>query len=230
MTCSHVWHDSCIWLFWTCAFTRPPTVPGAWHDSSMCVPWFVHMFDMTHSYDATWRAWHDSFICVTWLIHICDMTHSCVWHDSSTYVTWLIHMCDITCLMWLIHMLLLDVRDMTHSYVLWRLHVCAMTHPYDSHWVCVTWLIRMCVTTRSHVCHDSSIRFSLDVRFYKTPTVPRTWIKRDKTRIKRDQHTRIGTNTYTKRWTRIKRDQYTSKETNTHEKRPIQKISRDSNI
>ena len=48
------------------------------------------MFDMTHSY-----AWHDSLICVTWFIHACDLIHSCVWHDSFMCVTWLIDVCDM---------------------------------------------------------------------------------------------------------------------------------------
>ena len=83
-----------------------------WHDSFMCVTWFIHMCDITHSY-----MWYDSskvpnrlevpdlgpivviivsLICVTWLIFMCDMTHSYVWHNSFICVTWLILMCDMT--------------------------------------------------------------------------------------------------------------------------------------
>ena len=54
-----------------------------WHDSFICVTWFIHMCDKTHSY-------------VTWLIHMCDTTHSYVWHNSFIYVTWLIRICDMT--------------------------------------------------------------------------------------------------------------------------------------
>ena len=36
-----------------------------------CATWFIHMWDMTHS-----------FICETWLIHICDMSYAYVRHDT----------------------------------------------------------------------------------------------------------------------------------------------------
>jgi len=83
----------------------------------VCVTWLIHMCDVTHSY-----VWHDSFmcvpwfihICVTWLIHMCDVTHLHVWRDSFINETWPIHMCDMThwyvrhdsliCVTWLIHM------------------------------------------------------------------------------------------------------------------------------
>jgi len=35
----------------------------------MCVAWLTH-------------AWHDSSMCATWLIHMCDVTHPCAWLDS----------------------------------------------------------------------------------------------------------------------------------------------------
>ena len=100
-----------------------PLTCATCHDSFVCVPWLIHMCDMTHSYvrhdsfmcDMTHsHVRHDSFICATWLIHMCDMTYLCLWHDSFICVTWLIHMCD-----------------MTHSYV-W----------HDS-FMCVTWLIHL---------------------------------------------------------------------------------------
>jgi len=133
------------------------------YDSFSCVPWLLHIYDMTHSY-----LWHDSFMCVTLHIHTCDMTHSLVSHDAFSCVPWLIHMCNMThsyvwhayyicvplhiqtcgihhsvvsrdpfyCVPWLIHM-----YDMTHSYV-WRdyfiriplhVHMCDMTHSFVSH-------------------------------------------------------------------------------------------------
>jgi len=60
----------------------------------ICVPWLIHVCDMTHS-----CVRHDSFMCATWLIHVCDMPHSCV-SDSFIFlcVTWLIHVCDISIL------------------------------------------------------------------------------------------------------------------------------------
>ena len=69
-----------------------------------------------------------------------DMTHSHVW-------AWLIHMCG----------------RMTHSFVLWRIHTCDMTHPLVWHDSCiyVTWLRfrsgvlrrrEQGVTRRIHIC------------------------------------------------------------------------------
>ena len=69
----HVGHDSYVRL-----------------DPSTCVPWLIHMCDMTylnvhsrqrpvHSY-----VWYASFICVPWLIHTLAMA-------QSLCVTWLIH-------------------------------------------------------------------------------------------------------------------------------------------
>ena len=53
MTCSCVWHDSCVtWLVHVFAMTH------LW----VC-------YDMTHSY-----VWRDSFIRVTWLIHMCTLS------------------------------------------------------------------------------------------------------------------------------------------------------------
>jgi len=55
-----------------------------WHDSFICVTWFIHMCDMTHSY-----VWHDSFIRATWLIYKRDMIHSYMWNDLFALMIWL---------------------------------------------------------------------------------------------------------------------------------------------
>jgi len=60
-------------------------------DSFICVTWFIHICDMTHSY-----VWHDSFICVIWLIRMRVMTQPYVWHGSFVCVSWLIHICDMS--------------------------------------------------------------------------------------------------------------------------------------
>ena len=70
MTHSHVWHDSSVLLLLLSlrhdSFIR---------DSLICETWFIHMWDMTHSY-----ARHDWFICETYLIHMCNMTHAYARH------------------------------------------------------------------------------------------------------------------------------------------------------
>ena len=48
------------------------------HDSCICVPWLIHVYNITHSY-----VWHDSFMCTTWLIH------TCVQHDS--FIFFIVH-------------------------------------------------------------------------------------------------------------------------------------------
>jgi len=121
------------------------------------------------------HVWRVSFTSSTWLIrerdmtlHKCDMTHSyvqpCLKHDTPLLHrgTWLVYTCEVTplyvqhdsciCTIWLIHM-----REMTHSYVTWLIHmrhdsfIWDMTHSY------VTWLIHMCNTTLASVLYDSFI-------------------------------------------------------------------------
>jgi len=43
--------------------------------------------------------------------------------------------------------------------VWWLIHMCVMIHSYVCHdsFICVWWLIHMCVMTHSYVCHDSFI-------------------------------------------------------------------------
>jgi len=94
-------------------------------DLFICVPWIIHMRDITHSY-----VWHESFICVTWLIHMCSTTHSYVWHDAFTCATWLIHVFDMT---------YPHVHHASFTCVTWPIHMCDMTRSnvcYDS-FICV---------------------------------------------------------------------------------------------
>jgi len=86
---SHVWmNESCplgVWHVFMCV----THLIHLWHDSFMCVTWFIQMRDMTNSW-LTREKFQGGYSrdCVR------DMTHSYVWHDPFTCVTWLIHICD----------------------------------------------------------------------------------------------------------------------------------------
>ena len=122
----YLWHDSFIRVAWlvdiegvlinpprnglkALLYSSWPIKPPLTH-VVICVACFIHMFDMTHSYEH-WtpldppRHMCNLSICVTWLMHISpsknpldlprhmhDMTHSYVWHDLFIRVTWLNHM------------------------------------------------------------------------------------------------------------------------------------------
>ena len=120
--------------------------------NSFCVTWLIHTWHasiysyvpMTH-YVCNWThsyVWHDSFISDTWLIRMCDMTHSYVRHDSFVCVAWLITMTHLH-VPWLIYVLTHMCYD---SFI-----TCAVTHSY------VLWLIHMCHDACVHVCHDSNM-------------------------------------------------------------------------
>jgi len=133
--------------------------------------------------------------CVTWLIHVCAMICSHVWHDSFircylTCVTWLIHMCDdaFTCVPWLIHTILIECAwHDSFICVLQHVHMCAMTHPYDSHWMCA---------------------FTRPLLFLAREWKEINTNKKRPTHMNRDEHIYKETNTHQKRPTHIKRDQY----------------------
>ena len=134
----------------------------AWRGSFICVPWLIHVWDMTH-------------------FHTCAVTHSCVRHDVFICVWSLVHMCVITpigCLKLqdiLRHVWHMTMNASCHTFYVmsdtwificvWSLvHMCDMMHSFASHayvwhepFMCVPWLIYMGDMTHSYVWHDSFI-------------------------------------------------------------------------
>ena len=133
------------------------------------------MCDMPHSY-----VWHASFICVIWLIHMCGMNHpssvwhdwpSRVWHDSFAPWRWewgiyCSHICDVICdATWSRACLEYSIYELTEAHIVAIYDITSvytwcdgvMTHSYVWHdsFTRVTWLIRMCGMTHSHVCDMS---------------------------------------------------------------------------
>ena len=79
MGASHIHKCPCaIWCTHKCDLTHPcmfATIRShVWHDSS-------NICDMTH-YITHSQVWLDSSIYLPWFIHVCDMTHSYVWLDT----------------------------------------------------------------------------------------------------------------------------------------------------
>jgi len=138
------------------------THPYVWHDSGAASrtskrrPLLFHTCGMIHAY-----AWYDWIIFVPWLICICDMTQAYMWHDSGaascarkrcrpfSYVWHDAYAC-VTGLMWHDSSIYLTY-DMTQVLHYARASVALFC------FICVLWLIRMCVMTDVYVWRDSSI-------------------------------------------------------------------------
>jgi len=160
------WHytellDKVTRLIYTCGVTAL----HVWRDSYICVPWLIHMCDVTHFY-----VLHDSFTfltranvftlislhkalrSVTWLIYTCGMIHSYVWHDLFLRETWLIHMCD-----------------MTHLYVWHDFSICVTSKLGNLHLNSAALGPEVRVMTHLRVWHDS---FMCDFFFCETWLIP----------------------------------------------------------
>jgi len=90
MSCSYEWHDPLIYETRSSvsqAYLHSKDV--VWHDSLICEPWLILLWDMTHSlngYHTPAGRKRTSILKI-----LCDMTHSYVSHNSFTCETWLIH-------------------------------------------------------------------------------------------------------------------------------------------
>jgi len=174
----HVYHDSFIrvpWLLHICTMTHsyvcrdtftcvtqkvdecatfcPYYYSSRGDMSRSCVPWLIHMCPMVHVWmRCVTGICHDSLMYVPGLDHrYASISNRWpgfnMWHDLFTYVPWLLHM--YMC------------RD-SSEYVLWLIHIRAMTHsqahghPKLLVWFRYgTWLLHICATTPSYMCHDS---------------------------------------------------------------------------
>ena len=94
-----------------------------------------------------------------WMSHVTHMNESCHTHEWVKSHIWMSHSCLMNiCVVWLVQMC-----DMTHSYV-W----------HDS-FICVTWLIHTCDMTHSYVWHESLMTDSY------------VWVMSHKQRVQRYQ-------------------------------------------
>jgi len=124
-----------------------------WHGSFICVTWLIHMW-LVHMWDMT----HHTSVCLLnmarpiYMWNLWDMTHSCVWNNAFTRDSFI-------CVIRLIHIWLIHMRDMTHHESLcllcktWPIYMWDMTHSHvrrDS-FMCETWLIHLWDMTLSHV-------------------------------------------------------------------------------
>jgi len=175
----------CLYSLFLCTTLESPYVNVCVyvysHDPSIFMTWLTRRCNMTHSY-----VWHDSFVC--------DMISLYLWYDAFVCDTWRTCVCDMThpCVVWLIHVSFVCgtcrilivgcdacVRgtwgfrtwDVTHSYVgrdsyvwygafvcvTWRIHMCDTTRTWMSH---VTHAVRMCDMTHSYVWHNSHVNES----------------------------------------------------------------------
>jgi len=138
------------WSIWGWFFRGGPLLPGSWFGNhpTKKPPRGGGFFRSTHESTSvmwfmTWQISNDSCMHVTWLLRACAMTRTCVWQWHR----------------------LIDMCDMTHSYLR---HVS---------FICVAWLVYMCVMTQSSVCHDSFMHIIwTHVYVWMDPIIRATWL------------------------------------------------------
>ena len=141
------------------------------HDSFICVPWFIHVCAMTHSYVCA-VVW---VMCVTWLIHI--MKH--ITQEVS------VHVCHMTHTYYVTHHSWSECACVSHdSYILchtslkkWASHITHVTHHSRSEChtspMTLSWYIHQTLMTHYVTHHSLHITLSPWVREYHVATVSR---------------------------------------------------------
>jgi len=108
------------------------------HDSSMWVPWLIHVSAMTHPCEChdSWVVQYNSFICVPWLFHMCAMTLSYLCHDSFICVPMQIRVCAEH--YWLCNLPALQFFGVVvHPFLLQEAHTILKEYRYI--YICIYW-------------------------------------------------------------------------------------------
>jgi len=144
----------------------------------MCVPWLVHVCDVTH------------FICESWLVHACATAHLCVCYDLFLRETWLVAvffqgeiMYGVAKITKLLKIIGLFCKSPAQEMIFCKRDIILRSLlieaiPYKFSCVCVPWLVHVCGMTRSsvvtrliHVCdmtrpcvwQDSLLKFCVRI-------------------------------------------------------------------
>ena len=170
ITCSCVWHDSCIrvtWLVYACYWTRS----YVWHDSFIRVVWLVHTCDVRVICVRVIYVWRtcdrwNTCLCATWPIHMCDVPNLHVWPDSFASVMSIVYTCDIR-VTWLrlSCALVIHLRHELRTCVTWLASVTSLVHTCEMR---VTWLINELHVNSPvpHPCDVTRRRFLRRVTLY----------------------------------------------------------------
>jgi hypothetical protein len=130
------------------------TQPSAMH--FICITWLIRTRDMTHS-----CVTHDSFVCVPRRIHVWQITSLYVWREAEhiafpPYDWWLIRMCDLA------HSYVWPSSFMGDTWLFHMQHVRHNIPLSAMFFTCDSWLIRTCAMTHSCVAHGFFVSVTHD--------------------------------------------------------------------